>query len=101
MMLFLGELPLHRCARTCLNQHMFQFPGPANNAFARTIMTDSRINISIGAIAAQNWDVSVFVLSPECPCDWADFAGVAATAAPPSTESGCTGRGCISIHTMN
>ena len=83
MMLFLGELLLHRCARKCLNQHTFQFSGPANSTFARTITTDSRINIGIGATAAQNWDESVFVLSSERPCDWGDFAGVGATAAPP------------------
>ena len=81
MMLFLGELLLHRCVRKCLNQRTFQFSGPANSTSARTITTDSRINIGIGATAAQNWDESVFVLSPECPRDWGDFAAVGATAA--------------------
>ena len=32
--------------------------------------------------AAQKWDVSVFVLSTERPCDWGDLAGVGVTAAP-------------------
>ena len=36
--------------------------------------------------AAQKWDVSVFVLSTERPCDWGDLAGVGATAAPPLVQ---------------
>ena len=83
MMSLLGELLLHRCGRKCLNPHTFQFPGPANST-SHGLTTDSRINMSIGGTAAQNWDESVFVLSPECPCDWGDFAAVGVTVAPPS-----------------
>ena len=89
MMSLLGELLLHGCGRKCSNQHTFQFPGPASSTFARTITTDSRINISIGATAAQNWDESVFVLSPECPYDWGDFAAVGAAAATHPVKRHC------------
>lgn len=38
------------------------------------------MNITNGTIAAQCLDESVFVLSPECQCDWGNFAEVGATA---------------------
>ena len=62
--------------------HESALSGPANDSFARTVTTDSRINIGVGVTAAQKWDVSVFVLSTERPCDWGDLAGVGATVAP-------------------
>ena len=65
-----------------MKYHVSAFSGPENDSFARRSATDSRINIRIGTTAAQKWDVSVFVLSPERPCDWGDLAGVVATAAP-------------------
>ena len=62
--------------------------GPANDSFPRRSATDSRINIGIWTTAAQKWDVSVFVLSPEGQCDWDDLARIGATAAtPPSIGS--------------
>ena len=73
---------MHRCARKCLNQRRCANTAPANDPFARTVTTDSRINIGVGVTAAQKWDVSVFVLSTERPCDWGDLAGVGVTAAP-------------------
>ena len=65
-----------------LNQRRCANTAPANDSFARTVTTDSRINIGVGVTAAQKWDVSVFVLSTKRPCDWGDLAGVGATAAP-------------------
>ena len=66
-----------------MKHHECALSGPANDSFARKITMDSRINIGIGTIACQKWDVSVFVLSSERPCDWGDLAGVGATAPPP------------------
>ena len=65
-----------------MKYHVSAFSGPENDSFARRSATDSRINIGIGTTAAQKWDVSVFVLSPEGQCDWDDFLAVGATAAP-------------------
>ena len=70
-----------------MKHHVCALSGPANSTFARKITTDSRINIGIGTAAVQKSDVSVFVLSPERPCDWGDLAGVGATAAPPQYPS--------------
>ena len=36
--------------------------------------------MGVGVTAAQKWDVSVFVVPIERPCDWGDLAGVGATA---------------------
>ena len=66
-----------------MKHHESALSGPANDSFARRSATDSRINIGIGTTAAQKWDVSVFVLSPEGQCDWDDLARIGATAAPP------------------
>ena len=65
-----------------MKYHVSAFSAPENDSFARRSATDSRINIRIGTTAAQKWDVSVFVLSPEGQCDWDDFLAVGATAAP-------------------
>ena len=65
-----------------MQHHESALSGPANDSFVRRSATDSRINIGIGTTAAQKWDVSVFVLSPEGQCDWDDLARIGATAAP-------------------
>ena len=72
-----------------MKYHVSAFSGPENDSFARRSATDSRINIGIGTTAAQKWDVSVFVLSPEGQCDWDDFVVVGAAAAPLPVVSTC------------
>ena len=71
-----------------MKHHESALSGPANDSFARRSATDSRINIGIGTTAAQKWDVSVFVLSPEGQCDWDDLARIGATAVPPPVGFG-------------
>ena len=91
---------MHRCARKCLNQRRCANAAPEDDSFARKVTTDSRINIGIVATAVQKWDVSVFVLSTERPCDWGDLAGVGATAARPLVGEGKLTRKRFGLKTL-
>ena len=50
--------------------------------FAWKICADSRINIGFGTTAVQKCDEFVFVLSPECSCDWGGLPVFGVIAAP-------------------